>query len=382
MKKTYSRIAAMMGLVLISTMPLSALAQVTDGDISPNVQLICSPEANLFQNAGFESPQVPDRSWNIFPDVTIDPNSKLGWLVNWVTPEESGILGLELQASVAGTPSEGRQLAELDGDHPTKISQAIVTIPGKSYEVTFDFSARPGTGVEDNLLKVTAGGNVLSDSIKADASNLRDTAWQHYTFQFVASSESTTIEFSDLGANNSLGSYLDNTNVHCAGDPIREIPPAPVTGGGGSSSSDYFGCTDRSSINFNSLANKDDGTCVLPKPTGEVLGASTTNEVMPPEDPLVGICKLHANEVLKYGDTNDVSTVSALQSYLNQTLHLSIYISGSYNTQTHRAVKKLQHDHANEILSPWASENDSAHGLKYWLLLTKCGELDLATPSM
>lgn len=47
------------------------------------------------------------------------------------------------------------------------------------------------------------------------------------------------------------------------------VVAAPVTGctsncGGGSSTFDYFGCTDRSATNYNSLANKNDGSCRYP----------------------------------------------------------------------------------------------------------------------
>lgn len=158
---------------------------------------------------------------------------------------------------------------------------------------------------------------------------------------------------------------------------VCEKAPEPPASSGGSSSFDYWGCTNFAATNFNKLANKDDGTCSI-SATGEVLGASTT-VVEEKQVSLDEVCYLHKDEVLKYGDgSNDPEGVKGLQKFLNVSQQLHIYISGIYNIQTRSAVKVIQEVNSSELLTPWATEHDRTHDLKYWLLMTKCGDLNLS----
>jgi hypothetical protein len=68
--------------------------------------------------------------------------------------------------------------------------------------------------------------------------------------------------------------------------PAAPTPPPPppvctVNCGGGSSTFDYWGCTDSTALNFNALANKNDGSCTYPTPPpsgGGPIGLSIFNE--------------------------------------------------------------------------------------------------------
>ena len=180
---------------------------------TPTPAPVCNPDTNLLQNAGFEAPIVS--SWDIIPFT----NTALKWLGAWVTPHSDEVpFGLELQASAAGTPAEGRQLAELDGYHPTTIWQDIPTIPGNDYTLNVKFSARPGTSIADNVLQVLAGGVQLGAQESRAGTGV--TVWTPVTRTFTATSTVTRVQFADLGGDNSLGSYLDDSSLYCVGKHV------------------------------------------------------------------------------------------------------------------------------------------------------------------
>ncbi len=367
-----SRFGVVVSTIMLLALPLGTYAQVIDNSDGGIVRIIeqpsCNPDTELIVNGGFESPQLDPETCTIVPS-----SGPLGWFVDWASVLSQGTPGLEIENLRQYPNNSGNQHAELDGYHPTKIWQNIQTIPGKEYELTFAHAMRADSplGETDNTMDVLVNGVTLMNVVGTSP------AYTSHTQRFIADNAETSIAFVDTGADNSYGNFLDDVSLRCAGDPIiPEVPGAPTGGGGGSSTFDYWGCTNQAASNFNSLANKDDGSCKLP-PQGEVLGASITTETVPPAASLEDVCVIHKNEILKYGGDNQASEVIALQLFLNKTLHLSIFISGIYNIQTHDAVKSLQATHTSELLTPWATISDRTHDLKYWLLMTKCGELNI-----
>lgn len=183
----------------------------------------CNPEVNLLANPSFETPVATANSgqWEIFPNGT----PTLGWVVDWVA-SQTGTAGLEIQHGYSGwTPAAGDQFAELDGNHPTKIYQDVATIPGKKYTLTFSHSARPGTPTADNSLQVKWDGGFLA-LFNQDGSSLSNTSWQTDTYPDLQPTTTTTrVQFSDLGTDNTLGTFVDNVSLRCMGDA--------TTGGGG-----------------------------------------------------------------------------------------------------------------------------------------------------
>ena len=202
---------------------------------TPNDQCVCDPNVELVTNGGFETPEVIHSAlWNIFNNS----NGLTGWSVEWkslqdVFQEISRPFAafLELQKGVAGDPKTGLQLAELDSDwfgpdNPlngepasVKIYQDISTITGKNYDISFWFSPRPNTTLDNNRLEFSWNGEV-KDTITNGAGE-NNTTWKEYTYSFAATGNTTRIEFADLGVpSDSLGTYLDDVSVRCnPGEP-------------------------------------------------------------------------------------------------------------------------------------------------------------------
>lgn len=163
--------------------------------------------SNLIVNGGFETPDIPTGTWTVYPN---------GSLTSWNV--ESGS-GLEIQDNVAGAPHSGGQHAELDSNNSSVISQNIPTEAGKQYRLRFWYSPRPNRPAGDNTIdmfvKVVSGGaTIVSDRIGEHAIGGSQTVWIEYEYNFVAVDNNTKIMFSDTGANNSYGGYLDDISVY------------------------------------------------------------------------------------------------------------------------------------------------------------------------
>ena len=185
----------------------------------------CNPNQELIVNGGFEAPQVSSGSWNLFPSGT----ANLGWSVEWMpgVPEtydsrtKPSTALLELENGVVGPAAQGSQLAELDGDWSTspagapgsvKISQTIATVIGREYMLSYYFSPRPGTDEANNILRVNVDGSPV-DTVSASGGS--STQWYGRSYEFVADSTSTTVEFADNGVPDSFGTMLDGVSLKC-----------------------------------------------------------------------------------------------------------------------------------------------------------------------
>ncbi len=167
------------------------------GECVPAPTPVCAVGNNLLTNASFEEPVVAGNgNWSIF-------NTVAGWTISLSD-------GLEIWHNLFGTASEGEQNVELDGNAPTKITQTVATIPGATYELKFDFSARPNTGSTENNVDALVNGSVLMNAT-ADGSAIAVNTWSSHTQTFVAAGTSTEISFADKGTANAVGSLVDNT---------------------------------------------------------------------------------------------------------------------------------------------------------------------------
>jgi hypothetical protein len=162
---------------------------------------IGSAYANLVTNGSFEDPTITNSNgWDVFSSIP-------GWSVG------PGSTDLELQRNNllgwSWSAKDGNQWAELDGYHNTTIYQTIATSPGTKYTLEFYFSPRPGHN--DNQLAWTIGNQ--SGFIRSDGSSLSSTFWTYFSLEFTANSNSTILQFHEIGRDDSLGMFLDGVSV-------------------------------------------------------------------------------------------------------------------------------------------------------------------------
>src|SRR3989338_10810726 len=105
--------------------PQEKLDREFDVNLSDSFLAQASPTGNLILNGGFETPDVPTGSWAIYPDAS---------LTSWTVEDGAG---LEIQDHAAGDPHGGNQLAELDSNNSSVISQTVSTVGGRSYQLRF-----------------------------------------------------------------------------------------------------------------------------------------------------------------------------------------------------------------------------------------------------
>lgn len=182
---------------------------------------------NFVENGGFELPVV-DGGWDVF-DSDGDADDVPAWQVSWESTETSfeGATRpvdalLELHRTAVTPHDSGEQHAELDADWngpdapgpnnepaQVRIRQGVPTVPGQAYVLEFAFSPRGGSG--ENILAVQLGGGVLVDDA---ISRTGGTNWETFTYNFVATSTITWLEFADISPEaDGKGVLLDSVGV-------------------------------------------------------------------------------------------------------------------------------------------------------------------------
>lgn len=195
-------------------------------------QVACVPStSNIFVNGGFEDPVVVHSDkWEVYPAAitgwTIAWRSDIPLTYNSINRPEPG--NLELHSGVLGVAHSGSQYAELDSDWDghanlisgepasTVISQTIPTIIGATYTVDYWFAPRPNTNASNNNVTARWNGVVLNTTgpVAGGAGNLTAGSWTHYgPFNFIATSTSAVVSFTDEGTADSLGSFIDDVTV-------------------------------------------------------------------------------------------------------------------------------------------------------------------------
>jgi len=179
--------------VFISLILLTAHAQnlVSDGSFE-------SPVQNIGGNAIYylTSAQHPLGAWN-----TTESAFEI-----WASPTPSD------------NPPDGSQDLELLNSAATAtVSQNITTVPGRLYTFSFLHSGRPGC---NNTVTVTVGGNMIGtyfDNIPTGGA----WNWQEVTTNFIATSTSTLIAFTDSDlAQPGLGAHIDDVRVYADNLPV------------------------------------------------------------------------------------------------------------------------------------------------------------------
>lgn len=182
----------------------------------------CATE--LVVNGGFETPNVENNAkWDVFKSGT----NGLGWSVEWINsgganrPDKANI-EIHKDGVVSGWEArDGDQYTELDSDWggpgnsqtgedaSVKIYQDLITKVGGNYTLTFWASPRPNQSTADNAIQVKIG----DETHIINSTTSSTTSWSKYTYTFETTAGVTRLEFSDAGAGNSFGGFLDNVSV-------------------------------------------------------------------------------------------------------------------------------------------------------------------------
>lgn len=182
--------------------------------------------ANLVINGSFEKVALPKNSWTTFPYGYEAPSfHNLASIPGWKVEPGSRF---ELQRYAAGSPAEGFQFVELDASLTQRgsIYQDILTEPGLMYDLKFAFSPRRNTPISDNILQVNWG-NEIVDTLSENGIGLADNVWKYYTYTLLATSNTTRLEFFDLGTTNHRGTYIDDVSVERVEPIVKESVPEP-----------------------------------------------------------------------------------------------------------------------------------------------------------
>lgn len=160
--------------------------------------------ADLVVNGSFEATTQSPGTWNVY-------NSLLGW---------TGLPNIELRNNVAGTAYDGVNFVELDTHGIGYNSAMKQTLTGAAglYQLSFWYSARPNTGLTNDL-QFTLDGSSPVTLLSGVSNNTSNHIWQNYTalFNFDGSGDLT---FYAAGVFDTYGGSLDKISFTTA--PIPE----------------------------------------------------------------------------------------------------------------------------------------------------------------
>jgi len=153
---------------------------------------------NLVVNGSFESPSLPNTpSWQI-----------LSGIPGWTAAPQTGV---EVRRQAEGLAQEGMQFVELDTTANSWISQAISTVVGQEYTLSFWYSPRINrSNANDNSVNAFVNGGMIA-TLAGTTGNVHN--WQQTVHVFFANSTSTTLKFAAAGSSNSYGGNLDNVSL-------------------------------------------------------------------------------------------------------------------------------------------------------------------------
>jgi len=177
-----------------------------------------------FQNGSFEGTN-PCNTFNVAAGSTLIP----GWTVS------VGNIDWESAPACGWQPSNGSNSLDLVGAGAGGIggiSQTFDTIPGTTYQVSFDLAGNYGAGPVVKPLAVTINGVTTNFTFDTTGRSALNMGWTTHTISFVASSNSSTIDFvSDVSASGgtlNAGAALDNVRITTAAVAAGPSMPVPL----------------------------------------------------------------------------------------------------------------------------------------------------------
>ena len=119
------------------------------------------------------------------------------------------------------TANDGVRSIDLAGNGIGSISQVLDTAVGQSYKVSFFVSRNPDGGLTPRYGFVDTGGTATQFAFGNGGSSRQDMAWEERTYNFVATSTSTTLTFTaDPSTSASFyGAALDSVSISAVPEP-------------------------------------------------------------------------------------------------------------------------------------------------------------------
>lgn len=108
--------------------------------------------------------------------------------------------------------SDGTRSLDMTGFSSGTVSQTFPTVIGHTYEVSFDMAGNPAGFPLEKHLDVSVGGAPESFTFDVTGKTLVDMGWETNTYEFTATSTSTTLSFASQDAG-FFGAALDNVVV-------------------------------------------------------------------------------------------------------------------------------------------------------------------------
>ncbi len=153
--------------------------------------------ANLVVNGSFEADAQTAGTWSIL--------SLSGWTGS-----------AELRNNVAGTASDGVNFVELDTTGNSSMFQTFSGLSG-IYDLSFDYSARPGVDKASNPIQAWWNGTLLA-TVTGNGIGKTDNNWLTLDF-LVSGTGSDILTFAAVGTSDGLGGSLDNVILTAVPEP-------------------------------------------------------------------------------------------------------------------------------------------------------------------
>jgi hypothetical protein len=138
------------------------------------------------------------RGWGVFNNID-------GW-------QSTKGAGIEVQEGAAGAAGEGNALVELDSHNNSGMFQEVATVEGQTYQISLQYSPRPGVAAASNGVEVYWNGQLI-DTLTENGVGLSNTQWHTHTYSVEGNGAVGRIEFRAVGTQDSLGGYIDDVQM-------------------------------------------------------------------------------------------------------------------------------------------------------------------------
>ncbi len=230
------------------------------------------------------------------------------------------------------------------------------TTPNIGATVTYTITATDTGSDATNVVihDVLPSGLTFVSTSTADTVGVYSTSTGDWTISSLTSETPAVLHIlATVNSGLDNGTIITNTATVTAGDTSEDSEnnsaPAPITvtipstnGGGGGTTPTTSGGGGGNGPVVGSYGGGGNGPIV---PNGQVLGASTST--MP------NSCTQYLTAFIKFGQKNDASQVTRLQTFLNTYEGDHLTVNGIYDAATLAATEAFQQKYGTDVLGPW-----------------------------